>query len=137
MLTVLGHDAVNKKVIPGVTLKAGQIAQLTTINNEVMFTLSDGTCPYGIVLKFLGGRPPGDKSSVNKEFPYSALVQHNRGRYTTDTFDTTVSYPVNANLYVSATGLLTIVRAQSTYPAIGMVEVPPTTTDATLTFLWF
>lgn len=57
-----------------------------------------------------------------------------RGVFTTDQFDPTANYPVNATLYAGSDGRLT---TRENGPAIGMVTAPPTAVINELEFLFF
>ena len=59
-----------------------------------------------------------------------------RGIYQTDIFDTTATYPLNANIFVNDKGLLTTKQIAPNYPSIGLVTSPPTSSFAWLEILF-
>lgn len=63
-------------------------------------------------------------------------VWFQRGIYQTDQFDTTASYPVNANLFVNELGMLTTKQIAPDYPSVALVTAPPSILMASIEFLW-
>ena len=53
-------------------------------------------------------------------------VWFQRGIFQTDVFDSSASFPLNANLFVSPTGMLTTKQSSPNIPAIALVTSPPT-----------
>lgn len=211
---------------PSVEFQAGQVATVTVIGNQVMATVSDGTCPVGIiddmrtksfsriawnetllepisnpvvdtngqlvtpvdiklelknphitpssfvsnvkvilnavngVITIPAGTPlnfdidgdatydairvivnytyqvpdiPGDDST---EGSGRITIWYERMFFETDQYESNVSYPVRANLFVSETGLFTTRRPSKYHPAIGIVISPPSITSPYLQALW-
>lgn len=54
----------------------------------------------------------------------------------TDQFETNQRYPVNANLFVSESGLLTTRMPSVNHSAVAIVTAPPTSLQESLEFLW-
>lgn len=54
----------------------------------------------------------------------------------TDQYDSTAVYPVNANLFVNAAGLLTTTQPGANYPSVAIVTAPPSPMLANLQFMW-
>lgn len=54
----------------------------------------------------------------------------------TDCFETNQTYPLNCNLFVSETGLLTARQPTEKHPAVAICIAPPSPTFGTLQFLW-
>lgn len=210
---------------PSAEFQAGQVATVTVIGNQVMATVSDGTCPIGIiddmrtrsftkiawnevkvepvsgvldlngqlvtpadikieldhpnitassfvsnvrvvlnnvngVITVPAGTPlnldidgdsvydairvivnytyqvpdiPGDDST---EGSGRITIWYERMMFETDQFESNVSYPVRANLFVSETGLFTTRRPSKYHPAIGIVISPPSIISPYLQALW-
>ena len=53
-----------------------------------------------------------------------------------DQFETNQRYPVNANLFVSESGLLTTRMPSANHAAVAIVTAPPTSIQGSLEFLW-
>jgi hypothetical protein len=76
---------------------------------------------------------PGDDSTLGSG---RVTVWFSRIIAQTDQYDTSVRYPVNANLFVNERGLLTTRQINSNYPAVAIVTGPPTSINSALEFLW-
>lgn len=100
----------------GSKLEIGQIAQLVVEGNKIVIEKSDGTAPYGIVTNI------ESNPFLSRD---RAWVSIDRALVTTDQYETSEPYPLNANLYVS-NGLFTTRRPTEKHPAIAMVVGPPT-----------
>lgn len=77
---------------------------------------------------------PGDDSTIGSG---RVTVWYMRGRFQTDQYETSQTYPVNANLYVSENGLFTTRRPSNIHPAIAMVTGPPSPVNPLLEILWY
>ena len=76
---------------------------------------------------------PGDDTTVGSG---RVTIWFSRGFFATDQFDTTVSYPLNATLFVGLDGKLTTKQITPTHPGLAVVTGPPTALVNTLEFLW-
>jgi hypothetical protein len=76
---------------------------------------------------------PGDDST---EGSGRITIWYERMMFETDQFESNVSYPVRANLFVSETGLFTTRRPSKYHPAIGIVISPPSIISPYLQALW-
>lgn len=76
---------------------------------------------------------PGDNSTLGSG---RVTVWFQRIIAQTDQFETNQRYPVNANLFVSETGLLTTRMPSPNHAAVAMVTAPPTSLQGSLEFLW-
>ena len=76
----------------------------------------------------------GDDSTAGT---HRVTVWYQRMFFQCDQFESNVSYPVKANLYVSETGLFTTRRPSSVHPAVAMVTAPPSPLNIFLEALWF
>ena len=72
---------------------------------------------------------PGDDSTQGSG---KISIWFQRMIFQTDKFETNVRYPVNANLFVSESGLLTTRQATPDHPAIALVTGPPSAMFGTL-----
>lgn len=77
---------------------------------------------------------PGDDSTLGSG---RITIWFNRMFFQTDQYETNQVYPINANLYVSETGLFTTRRPSSVHPAVGLVSSPPTSLSTLLEVLFF
>lgn len=77
---------------------------------------------------------PGDDSTIASG---RMTVWFNRMFAQTDQYESNQIYPVKANLYVSEKGILTTRRPSDRHPAVAMVTAPPTSSNASIEFLWF
>lgn len=62
-------------------------------------------------------------------------VWFHRGIYATDVYDTSATYPLNANLFVNSEGKLTTKQATPNHPSIALVTGPPSPLDSMVQFL--
>lgn len=76
---------------------------------------------------------PGDDSTLGSG---RVTVWFQRIIAQTDQFETNQRYPVNANLFVSETGLLTTRMPSPNHAAVAMVTAPPSSLHESLEFLW-
>lgn len=76
---------------------------------------------------------PGDDSTTGSG---RVTVWFQRIIAQTDQFETNQRYPVNANLFVSETGLLTTRMPSPNHAAVAIVTAPPTSLQGSLEFLW-
>lgn len=76
---------------------------------------------------------PGDDSTMGSG---RVTVWFQRIIAQTDQFETNQRYPVNANLFVSETGLLTTRMPSPNHAAVAIVTAPPTSLQGSLEFLW-
>lgn len=76
---------------------------------------------------------PGDNSTMGSG---RVTVWFQRIIAQTDQFETNQRYPVNANLFVSETGLLTTRMPSPNHAAVAMVTAPPTSLQGSLEFIW-
>ncbi len=76
---------------------------------------------------------PGDNST---EGSGRVTVWFQRIIAQTDQFETNQRYPVNANLFVSETGLFTTRMPSPNHSAVAIVTAPPTSLQGSLEFLW-
>lgn len=76
---------------------------------------------------------PGDDSTMGSG---RVTVWFQRIIAQTDQFETNQRYPVNANLFVSETGLLTTRMPTPNHPAVAMVTAPPTSLQSSLELIW-
>ena len=74
----------------------------------------------------------GDNSTLGSG---RVTVWFQRGIFATDQYDTSASYPVNANLFVNECGLLTTKQSRAEIPSIGLVTAPPNSMINSLEFL--
>lgn len=65
-----------------------------------------------------------------------ATIWFQRFMFQTDKYETSANYPVNANLFVSETGLLTTRQPSANHPAIALVTGPPSALSGFLEALW-
>lgn len=65
----------------------------------------------------------GDDSTQGS---HRMTVWFQRGIYQTDVFDTSATYPLNANLFCNEKGMLTTKQPTPNHPSIGLVSSPPT-----------
>ena len=77
----------------------------------------------------------GDDSTAGSE---RISVWYGRGRFQTDQMETNQSYSVNANLFVSETGLLTTRQSSPNISSIAICTAPPSPVSGLsfLEFLW-
>lgn len=76
---------------------------------------------------------PGDDSTLGSGM---VTVWFQRMIVEVDTFDPTANYPVNANLFISETGLFTTKQYAPDIPSVGLVIAPPSPIMPTLQLLW-
>jgi hypothetical protein len=76
---------------------------------------------------------PGDDSVIASG---KVTLFFTRGLYQTDQYETNQQYPVNANLFVSESGLLTTRQASEAHPGVALCTGPPGSVVGTLEFLW-
>lgn len=76
---------------------------------------------------------PGDDTTLASG---RLTLYYSRGWYSTDQFDTTQIYPVNATLYVGLDGKLTTKQVTAKHPGVAIVTGPPSSTNGSLEFLW-
>lgn len=74
---------------------------------------------------------PGDDTTIGSG---QVSIWFSRGEYSTDQYDTTVPYALNATLYCGSDGKLT---TRPNGPGLAMVTGPPHALYNELTFLWF
>jgi hypothetical protein len=75
---------------------------------------------------------PGDNSTIGSG---RVTVWNCKIHGATDQYETNQSYPLNANLFISETGLLTTRQVYDESPAMAMVVGPPTSLDRFLQFV--
>jgi hypothetical protein len=63
-------------------------------------------------------------------------IHYGRGFYETSEYEVSQRYPLNANLFCSASGLLTTSQYTSNLPSIAVVTAPPSSRFPYLQFLW-
>ena len=76
---------------------------------------------------------PGDDSTAGTG---RVTVWHDRLFAQTNVFETNMSYPLNAPLYVSEIGVLTTRKPSERHPSIAIVTGPPSSLSAYLDFFW-
>jgi hypothetical protein len=76
---------------------------------------------------------PGDDSTGGSG---RLTVWFMRGIYSTDKFEVGQHYPINGNLFVNESGLLTTRQPAQAYPNVGIILAPPTSRNQFLEFLW-
>ena len=76
---------------------------------------------------------PGDDSTQGSG---RVTIWFQRIIFQTDQFETNQRYPVNANLFVSESGLLTTRMPSVNHAAIAIVTAPPTSIQGSLEALW-
>lgn len=76
---------------------------------------------------------PGDDSTIGSG---RMTVWYSRLFLQTDQFETSVVYPINANLYVSEKGLFTTRKPSPIHPAVALVVGPPQPMNPMLQILW-
>lgn len=76
---------------------------------------------------------PGDDSTAGTG---KMTIWFTRMIVQTDMYETNQRYPVNANLFVSESGLFTTRQPTSTHPCIAMVTGPPSSVFGNLELLW-
>lgn len=76
---------------------------------------------------------PGDDSTQGSG---KVTVWFQRMLIQTDQFEANVRYPVNANLFVSESGLFTTRQVTPYHPSIALVTGPPSITNPSLELLW-
>lgn len=76
---------------------------------------------------------PGDNSTMGSG---RVTIWFQRIIAQTDQFETNQRYPVNANLFVSESGLLTTRMPSVNHAAIAIVTAPPTSLQGSLELLW-
>lgn len=74
----------------------------------------------------------GDDSTAGS---HRVTVWFQRGIFQTDMFDTSASYPLNANLFINEKGMLTTKQPTDNHPAIALVTSPPNPMMGMLEFL--
>lgn len=77
---------------------------------------------------------PGDDSTLGSN---RVTVWTSRMIIQTDQYDTSVTYPLNAVLFVNSQGKFTTRRPSADYPAIGLVVGPPVSINGSLELFWF
>lgn len=65
----------------------------------------------------------GDDSTQGS---HRVTVWFQRGIYQTDVFDTSATYPLNANLFVNEKGMLTTKQPTPNHPTVALLTSPPT-----------
>lgn len=75
----------------------------------------------------------GDDSTQGS---HRVTVWFQRGIYQTDVFDTSATYPLNANLFVNGQGMLTTKQPTENHPVVGLVTAPPSPLISFLEILW-
>ena len=112
-------------------------AVIIPAGTELNYNLSGGADPDSIriVCSYSYQVPgiAGDDSVVGSS---RITVHFHRGIYATDKFEVSQSYPLNANLFVSETGLLTTRQQSQFHPSIAIVTAPPTSRNNFLEFLY-
>lgn len=88
-----------------------------------------------VVVSYTYQRPniPGDDSTQGSG---RVTVWFQRIIAQTDQFETNQKYPVNANLFVSESGLLTTRMPSPNHAAVAMVTAPPNSLHESLEFIW-
>jgi hypothetical protein len=76
---------------------------------------------------------PGDDTTIGSN---RVTIWFQRGLFSTDQFDTLLSYPINATLFVNESGILTTRQLTENHPGVGMVTGPPSASDSTIEFMW-
>ena len=76
---------------------------------------------------------PGDDSTIASG---RITVWFMRMIAATDQFETNQRYPVNSNLFVSESGLLTTRQPTEKHPGVAIVTGPPSAIGGTLEFMW-
>lgn len=76
---------------------------------------------------------PGDDSTFSSG---KVTVWFQRMIAQTDQYETNQRYPINANLFVSETGLLTTRQPSADHPGIAVVTGSPSAVFGTLEFMW-
>lgn len=76
---------------------------------------------------------PGDDSTAGSG---RVTVWYNRMIAQTDMFETNMSYPLRALLYVSENGMFTTRRPSEEHPSVAIVTGPPSPVMPFLEFLW-
>lgn len=76
---------------------------------------------------------PGDDSTQGSG---RVTVWFQRLIAATDVFETNQRYPLNANLFVSESGLLTTRQPSPNHAAVALVQAPPSRIHGCLEFLW-
>lgn len=135
----------NANISPDSFVSIPVSVQLIPRNGVVVF-------PAGTELNFDmtgGGTPDAIKTNVRYTYQIPNIIGDNttsgsnrvtvwiqRGIYQTDVFDTSASYPLNANLFVNDKGMLTTKQITPNHPSIGLVTSPPTVSFSWLEFLF-
>jgi len=76
---------------------------------------------------------PGDDTTIGSN---RATIWFQRGIFSTDQFDTTASYPLNATLFVNDQGKFTTTQPSPDHPGVAMVLGPPSALNGSLELLW-
>lgn len=76
---------------------------------------------------------PGDDSTLGSG---RITFWYSKGLYSTDVYEVSQRYPINANLFVSEAGYLTTRQPTPTHPVIAICIGPPTARNSFLDFLW-
>lgn len=76
---------------------------------------------------------PGDDTTIGSG---RVTIWVMRGVFSTDIYDTTQSYPLNAPLFVGLDGKLTTKQPTPEHPGVAIVIGPNTATSPMLDFLW-
>lgn len=136
----------NPNIIPNSFISLDVDVQLIPRNGVVVF-------PAGTVLNFDetgGGVPNAIRTVVNYTYTIPNIVGDDstsgsqrvtvwfqRMIAESDMYDSTAVYPVNANLYVNESGLLTTKQPAANYASVGIVMAPPSLVIGSLQFLWW
>lgn len=75
---------------------------------------------------------PGDNSTLGSG---RITIWFMRGIFATDKYEVGQRYPINANLFVSESGILTTRQPSATHPVVAIVTGPPNSRDIFLEFL--
>ncbi len=76
---------------------------------------------------------PGDDSTFGSG---RVTVWFQRMFIQVSTFESNVSYPVNANLFINETGLFTTRKPSAIHPSVGIVTSPPNKNSPWLELMW-
>lgn len=76
---------------------------------------------------------PGDDSTIGSG---RVTVWFQRIIFATDMFETNVTYPLGANLFVSESGLLTTRQPSANHVSVAIVTAPPSSMHPSLEALW-
>lgn len=76
---------------------------------------------------------PGDDSTLGSG---RITIWYSRGIFASDKYEVGQHYPINANLFVNESGLLTTRQPSATHPNVAIVTAPSTAKNSFLEFMW-